>query len=324
MSKTAVIFGITGQAGSYLTEYLLGLGYHVYGMVRRNSVAEHQQNRLEHIDQHDRLTLQYGDLSDVSSIESLIRNAQPDEVYNLAAQSHVRISYDIPQYTVATNVTGTMNILEAVRTLCPTAHYYQASSSEMFGNSVNPDGRQSETTPMHPVSPYGCSKLFGYSITRNYRHAHKLFAANGILFNNESPRRGSNFVTTKIVKNAVLIAKGKLHYLELGNLDAQRDWGHTRDYVKAMHAILNHTVPDDFVIATGITHSVREFCDRTFTILGLDYNNFVRQNPKFMRPEELKYLCGNADKAKTTLGWHPDTSFDALINEMVEHWMAHT
>ena len=243
--KKAFITGISGQDGSYLAEYLLSLGYEVHGIVRRNSVCEHQQSRLDHI--RDEIQVYYGDLLDVSSLNRVLGEVKPDEVYNLASQSHVRISFDVPQFTVQTNALGAMNVLQACRENCPDTHFYQASSSEMFGNSVDEDGCQRETTPMHPVSPYGCAKLFAYSIVRNYRHSYKMFAANGILFNHESPRRGSNFVTNKVVKGAVAIKKGKAEGLELGNMDSHRDWGHSRDYVRAMHAILNHGEPDDFV-----------------------------------------------------------------------------
>lgn len=317
----AIITGIAGQDGSYLAEYLINKGYKVYGMVRRNSVAEHQQNRVEHLKD---ILLQYGDLSDTQSIEKLVRDVQPDEVYNLAAQSHVRVSFDVPQYTAQINALGVLNVLEAVRQNAPLAKFYQASSSEMFGNQVEDNGSQNELTRMIPVSPYGSAKLYGYNIVRNYRDSYGLYAANGILFNHESPRRGSNFVTSKIVKNAVLIAKKKLDKLELGNLDAERDWGHARDYVRAMHLILQQDKPDDFVIATGETHSVREFCDLVFTKLGLNYQDYVVQNPKFMRPNELNYLRGDSTKARTTLNWKPKISFDQLVNEMVTFWQVNT
>lgn len=318
MSKRAVIFGITGQDGSYLAEFLLSRGYEVFGLVRRNSITENQQNRLEHIS--DDIRLMYGDLLDEGSIHNILRKANPDEVYNLAAQSHVRVSFEVPQYTMQVNALGALNVLEAVRAICPQAKLYQASSSEMFGNSIEDGGLQSELTPMHPVSPYGCSKLAAYSLMRNYRNSYGMFAANGILFNHESPRRASNFVTTKIVKNAILIKKGKLDKLELGNLDSKRDWGHSRDYVRAMWMILQHNVADDFVVATGKTYSVREFCDTTFSALGLNYTDYVVQNPKFMRPEELNYLRGDPTKANKTLGWYPLTPFNDLVTEMIDYW----
>ncbi|MBI5713653.1 MAG: GDP-mannose 4,6-dehydratase [Chloroflexi bacterium] len=316
MTKKALITGISGQDGSYLTEYLLEKGYEVFGLIRRNSITEHQQNRLEHI--ANQIHNEYGDVTDVSSIDRIMMRVQPDEIYNLAAQSHVRISFEIPQYTAQVNALGTLNVIESMRQHVPHARFYQASSSEMFGNSVDPDGKQRETTRMIPASPYGCSKLFAYSVVRNYRNAYQIFVSNGILFNHESPRRASNFVTSKIIKNAVLISQGKVDKLLLGNLDSQRDWGHAKDYVRAMHMILQHGQPDDFVIASGETHSIREFCDWVFKKLGLDYRKHVIQDPKYMRPEELKYLCGDCSKAKTVIGWKPNYTFEALIDEMIE------
>ena len=317
MGKKAFITGIAGQDGSYLSEHLLELGYDIHGIVRRSSVPEHQDTRISHI--ADKIHTYYGDLLDESSLLKLLYDIQPDEIYNIAAQSHVRISFDIPQFTVKTNALGVLNILEAYRTACPNAKFYQASSSEMFGNSIDEDGFQRETTPMHPVSPYGCAKLFGYSIVRHYRKAYGLFAANGILFNHESPRRGSNFVTNKVVKAAVRIKYGLQDKLEMGNMDSYRDWGHSKDYVKAMHLILQHTVPDDFVIATGKTHSVREMCDYVFSSLDMNYLDFIVQDPRYMRPEELKYLKGNCAKAVLTLGWKPEYNFESLVAEMLKY-----
>ena len=288
--KKAFITGIAGQDGSYLAEYLLSLGYEVSGIIRRNSTVEHQRSR---IDQLEGVNLVYGDLLDQSSIEKALKEFQPDEVYNLAAQSHVRISYDIPQFTVQTNSVGVLNLLEACKQICPNAKIYQASSSEMFGSSVDGDGYQRETTKMNPVSPYGCAKVFGFNIIRNYRNAYKLHASNGILFNHESPRRGSNFVTNKVVKTAVEIKLGLKDKLELGNMDSYRDWGHSYDYVRAMHLILQQKEPGDWVVATGETRSVRDMCEYVFGKLGLDYKNYVVQNKKFLRPEELPYLKGS-------------------------------
>ncbi|HLA91771.1 MAG TPA: GDP-mannose 4,6-dehydratase [Gemmatimonadaceae bacterium] len=320
--KKAFITGIAGQDGSYLAEYLLSLGYEVHGIVRRNSIPENQQTRIELI--RNRAVVHYGDLSDVGGLERLLRLVQPDELYNLAAQSHVRISYDVPQFTAQTNALGALNVLEAYRNCCPEARYYQASSSEMFGDSVDPDGFQRETTPMHPVSPYGCAKLYAYHITRNYRKAYKLHASNGILFNHESPRRGTNFVTNKVVKTAVHIKRGKLRSLELGNMDSSRDWGHSKDYVRAMHMIVNHAGPDDYIVATGQTRSVREMTDYVFRSLGLDYREFVTQNPIYMRPEELPYLRGDCSKLKRTFDWRPEYDFESLMDEMIEFWLAQT
>ena len=317
--KKAFITGINGQDGSYLTEYLLGLGYEVHGIVRRNSVPEHQQSRIEFVRKN--LHVNYGDLSDVSGLERVLNKIQPDEIYNLAAQSHVRISFDVPQFTTQTNALGALNLLEAYRNACPQAKYYQASSSEMFGTSIDDDGFQRETTPLNPTSPYGCAKVFAYNITRNYRKAYKLHAVNGILFNHESPRRGSNFVTNKVVKGAVLIKKGKTDKLELGNMDSYRDWGHSKDYVKAMHMIINHGIPDDFVVATGQTHSVREMTEYVFTKLGLNYKEFVVQNPIYLRPEELPYLKGDSSKLRSTFNWLPEYTFDTLMDEMIDFWL---
>jgi GDPmannose 4,6-dehydratase len=318
--KKAFITGIGGQDGSYLAEYLLDLGYEVHGIVRRNSTPEHQQSRLDEVRNNSNLHVYYGDLLDVSGLEKLLRDIQPDEVYNIAAQSHVRISFDIPQFTIQTNALGVINILEAVRTNCPQTKFYQASSSEMFGSSVDEDGFQRETTKMTPVSPYGCSKVFGYNIVRNYRNAYNMHASNGILFNHESPRRGSNFVTNKVVKGAVMIKLGLLDKLELGNLDAYRDWGHSKDYVKAMHLILQQPQPSDWVVSTGVTHSVREMCDYVFSKLGLDYKDYIVQNQKFLRPEELKYLKGDSSRIRA-LGWQPEYTFETLMDDMIKHWL---
>ena len=319
MSKKALITGITGQDGSYLAEYLLSLGYEVYGLVRRNSVTENQESRIEKL--RGIVDLSYGDLLDTSSIDRLLHKVKPDEIYNLASQSHVRISYEIPQFTVQSNALGVVNLLESIKIHCPHAKIYQASSSEMFGNSRDTDGMQRESTPMHPVSPYGCAKLFSYSLFRNYRNAFNLFTSNGILFNHESPRRATNFVTTKIIKTAVQIKNGKMKNLELGNLDSQRDWGHAKDYVRAMHLILNHNKADDFVISTGETHSIRDLCKIIFSKLGMNYEDFVKINPKFIRPEELNYLCGDSSKARKVLGWKPKYSFESLVEEMLEHFL---
>ena len=319
MKKKAFITGIGGQDGSYLAEYLLELGYEVHGIVRRHSTAETQDARVEHLE--SKITTYYGDLLDQGGIERLLDKIQPDEIYNIAAQSHVRISFDIPQFTVQTNALGVLNMLEAYRRSCPTARFYQASSSEMFGLSVDDDGFQRETTQMNPVSPYGCSKVFGYNIVRNYRRAYKLHATNGILFNHESPRRGSNFVTNKVVKAAVKIKLGLQDKLELGNMDSYRDWGHSYDYVRAMHLMIQQDEPSDWVVSTMETHSVREMCELVFGHLGLDYKKYIVQNPKFMRPEELPYLKGDSTKIRKKLGWKPTYTFKEMMEEMTDHWL---
>jgi GDPmannose 4,6-dehydratase len=317
--KNALIIGIAGQDGSYLAEYLLSLNYKVFGIVRRNSVCEHQESRIEHIS--DKINTFYGDLLDISSLQNIINEVKPDEIYNLAAQSHVRISFDVPQFTVQTNALGVINLLEVCKNSCPNAKIYQASSSEMFGNSIDSDNYQRITTPMKPVSPYGCSKLFAYNICKTYRESYNMHICNGILFNHESPRRGSNFVTNKIIKSAVKIKLGLQDKLELGNLDSFRDWGHSKDYVRAMHMILTTDKADDWVVSTGQTHSVREFCNYVFNKLNLNYNDYVIINPKFLRPNELNYLKGDSEPIRTMLGWKPEYSFYELVNEMIDHWL---
>jgi GDPmannose 4,6-dehydratase len=316
--KKALITGINGQDGSYLAEHLLSLGYEVHGMVRRHSVAENQNSRLHHLDGF--IHTHYGDLLDYPSLIRVISKVMPDEIYNLGAMSHVRISFDMPSFTIQTNALGVLNMLEVYRTVCPNAKFYQASSSEMFGNSVDEDGVQRLTTPMNPVSPYGCAKVMGFNLVRHYRHAYGLHACNGILFNHESPRRGSNFVTNKVVKGAVAIKKGLQDKLELGNMDSYRDWGHSKDYVRAMHMILNHETPDEFIVATGETHSVRDLCEVVFSKLGMNYRDYIVQNPKYMRPEELNYLKGDPTKTKEVLGWQPDYTFETMLDEMIERW----
>ena len=320
MKKKAFITGINGQDGSYLAEYLLEKDYEVYGIVRRNSIAEHQESRIDHLIGNG-VETEYGDLLDVSSLEKMIRSIKPDEIYNIAAQSHVRISMEIPQFTVQTNALGVLNILEAYKNNYPKARFYQASSSEMFGRSVDEDGYQRETTRMSPTSPYGCSKVFGYNIVKHYRNAYKLFAVNGILFIHESTRRGSNFVTNKVVKAAVRINKGLQNKLFLGNLKAYRDWGHSKDYVRAMHMIINHSKPEDFVCATGVTNSVGDMCNYVFNKLGLNYKDYVEQDLKFLRAEELDYLRGDSSKLRKTLNWEPHYTFEMLMDEMIEHWL---
>ena len=318
MNKVALITGINGQDGSYLAEYLLELGYEVHGTLKRNSVAENQSSRLDKI--FGFLKLQYADMTDISSLYRIINKIQPDEIYNLAAQSHVRISYDQPIYTANATGLGVLNLLETVREINPKIKIYQASSSEMFGNSVDADGFQRETTPMNPVSPYGCAKVFGYNIARNYRNSYGMFISNGILFNHESIRRGTNFVTNKVCKEVAMIKHGYSKNLLLGNLDASRDWGHAKDYVKAMHLILQLDQPDDFVCATGISHTVRELCEYAFAELDLDYTEYVSLHEKFLRPEELTFLKGDPSKLMKATGWKPEYTFESMITEMVEYW----
>ena len=318
MTKKALITGITGQDGSYLSELLLSKGYDVYGIIRRHSVAENQDARIQHVNSN--IETFYGDLLDYPSLVRIVSDVKPDEIYNLGAMSHVRISFDMPSFTIQTNAMGVLNMLEVYRTIVPDAKFYQASSSEMFGNTVDEDGVQRLSTPMNPVSPYGCAKVMGYNLVRHYRHAYNLHACNGILFNHESPRRGSNFVTNKVVKHAVEIKKGIREKLELGNLDSYRDWGHSKDYVRAMHMIVNHSEPDEFIVATGQTHSVRDLCNVVFSKLDMNYEDYVVQNPKYMRPEELKYLKGDPSKAWEVLGWRPQYTFESMLEEMIDRW----
>jgi GDPmannose 4,6-dehydratase len=253
----------------------------------------------------------------------VIQKCNPTEIYNLAAQSHVRISFDQPIYTANATGVGTLNMLEAVKLINPKIKIYQASSSEMFGNSIDSDGFQRETTSMNPVSPYGCSKVFSYHICRNYRNSYNMFISNGILFNHESPRRGTNFVTNKVCKEAVKIKLGLSNELKLGNLDATRDWGHAKDYVKAMWEILQLDEPNDFVCSTGISHSVRDLCDYVFTKLDLNYEDYVKLDEKFLRPEELNNLKGDSNKLKELTGWSPTYTFETMLDEMIEHWLGH-
>jgi GDPmannose 4,6-dehydratase len=318
MISKALITGINGQDGSYLAEFLLSKGYEVYGILKRNSVSENQTARLDSI--FDQVKLIYADLTDLSSLIKAIQVIQPDEIYNLGAQSHVRISFDQPIYTANTTGIGVLNLLEAVRLIKPDAKIYQASSSEMFGNCIDDDGFQRETTPMHPVSPYGCAKVFGYNICRNYRNSYNMFISNGILFNHESSRRGTNFVTNKVVKEAVKIKLKLSNELKLGNLDASRDWGHAKDYVEAMWLILQQPNPDDFVCATGVSHTVKELCDYVFLSLGLDWKEYVVKDEKYFRPEELDVLKGDSSKLRA-LGWSPKYTFETMLDEMIEYWL---
>jgi GDPmannose 4,6-dehydratase len=319
--KRALITGINGQDGSYLAEFLIDKEYEVYGVLKRNSVAENQTARLDNV--YSKLTLEYADLTDMSSLVRVIQKIMPDEIYNLAAQSHVRISFDQPIYTAQVTGLGTLNLLEAVKLIKPNTKIYQASSSEMFGNSIDSDGFQRETTPMNPVSPYGCAKVFSYNICRNYRNSYGMFISNGILFNHESPRRGTNFVTNKVCKEAVKIKLGLSNELRLGNLDATRDWGHAKDYVKAMWEILQLDNPDDFVCSTGVSHSVRELVNYVFTRLGLHWSEYVKQDEKFLRPEELHDLKGDSSKLVKSTGWTHDYTFETMLDEMINYWQVY-
>jgi GDPmannose 4,6-dehydratase len=317
--RKALITGITGQDGSYLTEFLLEKGYEVHGLVRRSSAFG--TGRIEHLylDEHlpsHGLQLHYGDLNDASSLQRVLSRVVPDEVYNLGAQSHVRISFDVPEYTVEVAGVGTLRLLEAIRNLGMTPRFYQASSSEMFGKVV--EVPQSERTPFHPRSPYACAKVFAHQITVNYRESYGLHASCGILFNHESPRRGENFVTRKITRSLTRIKLGLQPMLYLGNLDARRDWGYAADYVEAMWLMLQQDKPDDYVVATGETHSVREFLDEVGAALDMDWTPHVGVDPRYYRPAEVDILHGDASKAKRALGWAPKTTFRDLARMMTE------
>lgn len=306
---TALISGITGQDGSYLADLLVEKGYKVHGIIRRNS--SYNLGRIKHLE--DKITLHYGDLGDSGSLRRIIDRSQPDEVYNLGAMSHVKVSFEIPEYCADVTGTGTLRFLEELRG--SKARFYQASSSEIFGSSPPP---QSELTPFHPRSPYGCAKVFSYWSTVNYRESYGMHASNGILFNHESPRRGENFVTRKITRAVAKIARGQQSVLALGNLEAKRDWGHAKDYVEAQWMILQQPKPDDYVIATGETHSVKEFLFEAFSYVGLHWEKYVISDARFYRPAEVDCLLGDSTKARIALGWKPKVTFKQLVKEMVD------
>jgi GDPmannose 4,6-dehydratase len=317
--RRALITGITGQDGSYLAELLLAKGYQVHGIVRRSS--SFNTARIDHLyrDPHEeqdvRLFLHYADMNDGSSVQAVLERARPDEVYNLGAQSHVRVSFDIPEYTAEITGLGTVRILEAIRKIGVACRFYQAGSSELFGNSAPP---QNENTPFDPRSPYAAAKAYSYYVTKNYREAYKLYAVNGILFNHESERRGETFVTRKITRAVGRIKHGLQKHLYLGNLEAKRDWGHAEDYVEAMWLMMQQQEPDDYVIGTGDTHAVKEFLELAFAHVGLSWEDFVRVDPRYFRPTEVDVLRADPSKAKKKLGWTPKVDFPTLVKRMVE------
>ena len=321
MNKTALIIGANGQDASYMAELLIEKGYNVHGTIRRNSVPESQTTRIEHLRSQDLITLHYMDLTDPISVESIVNEIKPNEIYHLGAQSHVQISFELPKYTLDVNAGGTLAVLEAVRKFSPKSKVYHAATSEMFGNSYDEDKYQRETTPLTPVSPYGCSKLYAHSLCHNYRNAYDMFVCSGILFNHESPRRGINFVTNKVVLEAVKIKLGLSNELVLGNLGAMRDWGHAKDYVKGMWLMLQQDNPDDYVLATGESKSVNDLVSYVFDKLKLDVKKYLKTDAKFERAEELHYLRGDATKARNILGWETEYTFETMLDEMIDYWI---
>ena len=313
--KVALVTGVTGQDGSYLAELLLGKGYKVVGIKRRTSIIS--TSRIDHLFENPNFVLEYGNMIDSGSLHRLLMTHRPDEIYNLAAQSHVRVSFDTPQETADFVGMGTLRLLEAMRNVCPQAKFYQASSSEMFGD--NPENPQSETTRLMPASPYACAKVFAHNICRNYRESYGMHISSGILFNHESPRRGETFVTRKITRAAARIKLGLQDKLYLGNLEAKRDWGFAGDYVKAMWLMLQQDTPNDYVIATGETYSVQHFLETTFKIAGLNIEDHVEIDERLFRPHEVPLLLGDPSRAKSLLGWTPETSFNQLVEMMYEH-----
>ena len=330
--KTAIITGITGQDGSYLTELLLEKGYTVHGIIRRAS--NFNTNRIDHLFSHPRLKLHHGDVTDSSNLNKLLQQIQPDEIYNLAAQSHVQVSFEVPEYTAQVDAVGTLRILDAMLNHCPQAKFYQASTSELYGKVQ--EVPQSETTPFYPRSPYAVAKLYGYWIVKNFREAYQLYACNGILFNHESERRGKTFVTRKITTGLAEIAKGKREVIRLGNLNAQRDWGYAKEFVEAMWLMLQQDQPQDFVIATGKTYSIREFAERAARYIGIEIEwqgegmeekginrktgkPVIEVDARYFRPTEVDLLIGDASKAAKELGWQPKVGIEELVKIMMEH-----
>ena len=318
MKKTALIIGISGQDGSYLAEHLQDLNYKVYGIVRRHSVAEHQNLRISTL---KNIKTYYGDLLDSQSIIDIIKKIKPTEIYNLGAMSQVQVSFKIPKFTIETNGLALVDLLEFFRRDYKKVKFYQASSSEMFGNSVEKNGFQKLTTHMQPVSPYGCGKLLAYNLVKHYRDTYQLFLCNGILFNHESPRRGSNFVTSKIIKTAVEIKMGIKNKLEMGNLYSSRDWGHSKDYVRAMRLMLNYKIPRDWIVATGNSYTVKYLIEIVFKKLNLNYKKHVFVNQKYIRPHELNYLKGDSKEIRSKLNWKPMYTFETMVDETLNHWI---
>jgi GDPmannose 4,6-dehydratase len=314
--KTAIITGVTGQDGSYLAEFLLSKGYKVIGTKRRTSLLN--TDRVDHLYSNPNFKLEYYDLNDNGSMYRLIQQYKPDEIYNIAAQSHVKVSFDLVEHTTDSVAMGPLRILEAIRNIKPDTKFYQASSSEMYGDAPTPTSGYTETSNMTPASPYACAKLFAHNLTRNYRHSYNIHASSGILFNHESPRRGETFVTRKITIAAAKIKMGMLQRIELGNIDAKRDWGHARDYVEAMWLMLQQDVSDDYVIATGVSKSVRDFLELVFDYAGLDPYKYLDIDKRLFRPHEVPFLLGNAEKSKKILEWTPKTTLNTLAKEMYD------
>lgn len=316
MGKRALIFGITGQDGSYLAEFLLGKGYEVHGVIRRAS--SFNTGRIDHLIENNQIpfALHYGDVTDGSSVSSVIARTRPDEIYNLAAQSHVKVSFEVPEFTTQVDALGALRILEAIRSQSGSARYYQAGSSEMFGRVL--EVPQRESTPFNPQSPYAMAKVYAHNMVQLYRNAYLIHASNGILFNHESPRRGNTFVTHKITRAVVEIARGRRHELVLGNLEAKRDWGYAPEYVEAMWLMLQQERAGDYVIATGEMHTVREFVERAFDYVGLDWKKYVRTDERYYRPAEVDQLLGDASRARSVLGWEPKVKFDELVKIMID------